>query len=193
MTARNRELKTERLSVTLTKTTMGIVEKVAREKDLSLADVLRVGLAHGVEVLFAEGGQDLRPADSIDSIKEQVVAILDAVNRIESNLSIESRDAVMSKPSHLQTLAEKVLNTANELIASGYKIPPDAIDYDWSEIHIRWHSECQELLSALRDVPDALGRVSVVVGDNVVTCKTCLEPNDLGRPAWERISFSKLA
>ena len=98
----------------------------------------------------------------------------------------------MSTPEHIETLAKKVIATANELKALGRKIPFDAIYYEWDEINIRWHAECQELFFALRDAPNALGRVSVVVGDNVVTCETRLEPGDLGRPAWERISFSKL-
>jgi hypothetical protein len=79
---KDREPRTERLSVTLTKTTMGIVEKVAREKDLSFADVLRVGLANGIETLLTEAGQEPKPTESIDSIKEQVEAILNAVNRM---------------------------------------------------------------------------------------------------------------
>ena len=97
----------------------------------------------------------------------------------------------MNTPEHIQALAAKVLATANELQALGRQIPPDAIEYEWEDIDIRWHTECRELFAALREVYPP-GRFSVVVDDRVVTCKTAIDPGDTLRPAWERISLSKL-
>ena len=97
----------------------------------------------------------------------------------------------MNTPEHIKALAAKVLSTANELRALGRQIPPDAIDYEWEDIDVRWNSECQELITALREVYPP-GYFSVFIADSILTCKTAIDPGDTLRPAWERISFSRL-
>lgn len=97
----------------------------------------------------------------------------------------------MNTSEHIQVLAAKVLATANELQALGRQIPPDAIDYEWEDIDIRWHTECGELITALREVYPP-GYFSVFIADSILTCKTAIDPGDALRPAWERISLSKL-
>jgi hypothetical protein len=99
----------------------------------------------------------------------------------------------MQKNTNIQTLAAKVLATANELKALG-RWPLSGSDYLWDEIERRYNQECLTLLDALRieaKSPKA-EHLSVIVGSEVLTCEVPPRPDKI-YPAWVYIRLSRLA